>query len=579
MLNTSSNSFFSRQVLPAVLKITLAMLICSIIGQLMEALSPWILGSLLQKLSVQDYSSATPWFLGLVGAWILAALFPIVYQGLDSRVAPRLFQLTQETLFDRLLRQPHTYFETRSAGELGQYVRQAAQAAVSLHNILFFDISRILVLLGVTLVLIVPVQATLAFVFLAWVVLYMLLSFKISNSCVDKAKTQSVRGSQTMSRLVDVISNLEIVRFYQGIRFEKEALGTVLGNERQAQSDLRSYLTKMNLFQAASKLIISIGVVVAAYLQLRAGHIHLGDFVMFIQLSLLVAVQVQNISNRLVDGFNQLGALNQSLTAIPEPQARAVALKKMAKMRPGSLEFANVSFTYPNGRQVLKDVSFQIQTGEKVAIVGPSGSGKSTIFRLLTAQYQASSGQVLVGGQDLNSLNADELFSNLTIVPQVPRVFHRSLAENLSYGTQASELESAAILASLGASDLVQKLPGGLQTSLGDHGLLLSGGERQRICVARALLRQAPILLLDEATSALDARSREQMLWALTTHNAGKILVSITHRLEGLAEMDRIIYLHEGQIAESGTHAELVARQGLYYQALNATAVEEGEGR
>ncbi|PWU17933.1 MAG: hypothetical protein C5B49_08050 [Bdellovibrio sp.] len=568
MKNSSSIKFFCKNVLRSVGAQTALMASAAILSELAEAAGPWLFGLILESFSSSGSVSGRL-FLGLLGAWVVASLFPILYQALDTRVSPRVFKRVQEDLLDRLSRHSEAFFEKRSAGELGQYVRQAATAATTLHNILFFDVIRILVLLTITELLLFPKQPILAGMFLLWVLIYLALSFKISKSCLSKIYSQSALGARTMGRILDLLMNLDLVHVSQTGQAERASLRETLDQERTAQSDLRGYLTKMNLFQAASKLAISIGVSIFAFRQLQAGSLGLGDFVMFVQLSVLTALQVQNISNRLVEGSNQLGILAHALGTIPEVPSRQMAPPQKAHAG-NAVVVSDVHFSYPNGRKVLCGLNLHIFKGQKVAIVGSSGSGKSTLFRLLADSYQAKSGRIEIFGRDIASLTHEELFKNVTIVPQTTRIFNRTMAENLIYGTRATEGEGRQMLSALGGDAILRKLPAGLQTPLGEQGSLLSGGERQRVALCRALLRRSPIILLDESLSALDAPSCEQVSNFLREHDPDCTCVMITHRLESLGDMDQIYYMSDGRIAESGTFAQLMARDGLFRQALNA---------
>jgi ATP-binding cassette subfamily B protein len=233
----------------------------------------------------------------------------------------------------------------------------------------------------------------------------------------------------------------------------------------------------------------------------------------------------------------------------------------------GDVSFEKVSFAYPARADVraVDQVSFSVRAGEKVAIVGPSGAGKSTLFHLLLRFYDPTSGTISFDGVPIRSADPQAFRSRIALVPQDPVVFAASARENIRFGrpdASDAEVERAAELAH--ASEFVGRLPEGFETQLGERGVTLSGGQRQRIAIARAILRDAPLLLLDEATSSLDAESETLVQTALEELMRHRTTLVIAHRLATVLSCDRILVMEQGRIVEQGTHASLVAANGLY---------------
>jgi ATP-binding cassette subfamily B protein len=242
------------------------------------------------------------------------------------------------------------------------------------------------------------------------------------------------------------------------------------------------------------------------------------------------------------------------------------------------LTFDNVVFGYEPDRTILKGLSFEVPAGSQVALVGPSGAGKSTIARLVFRFYDPWAGRILIDGQDIRSVTQGSLRSAIGIVPQDTVLFNDTIGYNIAYGREGAslaEVEQAARDAAL--IQLIERLPQGFETEVGERGLKLSGGEKQRVAIARTLVKNPPILLLDEATSALDTRTEQDILATLHRVSTGRTSLSIAHRLSTIADADRILVLNEGQLAEQGTHAQLLARGGLYAEmwARQAEAVED----
>ena len=235
----------------------------------------------------------------------------------------------------------------------------------------------------------------------------------------------------------------------------------------------------------------------------------------------------------------------------------------------GQIEFKDLTFSFNKTRKVLNDINLTIKPGEKVALVGPSGAGKTTFVRLLLRLYSATSGEILIDGQDISKITQESLRKNISMVPQDPILFHRTLAENIAYGKRGAskkEIENAANLAH--CDEFIKDLPQGLDTFVGERGIKLSGGERQRVAIARAILKNAPILVLDEATSSLDSNSEMLIQDALNNLMQNKTVIVIAHRLSTIQKMDKIIVVDDGRIIEQGSHSELLKNEYSLYKKL-----------
>jgi len=272
-------------------------------------------------------------------------------------------------------------------------------------------------------------------------------------------------------------------------------------------------------------------------------------------------------------GLSAAGGIIQILEARPKVADRAAPLLDVSSLSP-MVAFENVTFSYPGGRHVAHDgLSFEVKAGERVGIVGPSGAGKSTVARLLLRFYDPGAGRVTIGGRDIRDLTLDQLRGLIAVVSQDTYLFHGTVEENLRMGKpDATTAELAAAARAANAEEFIARLPQGYQTVVGERGIRLSGGQRQRIAIARALLRDAPILILDEALSSVDAESEAVIQQALDRLMEGRTTLIFAHRLSSVIGADRILALDAGRVAESGTHAELMARGGAYHRLMAAQA-------
>src|SRR5215469_15211470 len=277
-------------------------------------------------------------------------------------------------------------------------------------------------------------------------------------------------------------------------------------------------------------------------------------------------------------GLSAATGIMEILDARPRVSDRATPLLDAAALSP-IVAFEDVSFSYPGGRRVAHEgLTFEVKAGERVGIVGPSGAGKSTVARLLLRFYDPDRGRVTIGGRDIRDLTLDQLRSLIAVVSQDTYLFHGTVEDNLRMGKpEATAAELAAAARAANAAEFIERLPQGYQTVVGERGVKLSGGQRQRIAIARALLRDAPILILDEALSSVDAESEAVIQEALDRLMQGRTTLIFAHRLSSVIGADRILVLDEGRVAESGTHAELMARGGAYHR-LMAGQASDGHG-
>jgi subfamily B ATP-binding cassette protein MsbA len=313
--------------------------------------------------------------------------------------------------------------------------------------------------------------------------------------------------------------------------------------------------------------VIALAVMVyLASLQSLENEITIGGFVSFFTAMALLLSPLKRLTS--INTVLQRGlAAAESVFALVDESPEADRGTRTLEQPRGRIEFRGVSFAYDGSdRPALERVECLIEPGENVALVGLSGSGKSTFVNLLPRFYTPTSGQILLDGVDIQALRLADLRRHIALVSQEVVLFNASVRENIAYGAMAgaSEAEVMQAARTAHAMEFIEAMPEGLDTLIGERGTRLSGGQRQRLAIARAILKNAPILILDEATSALDTQSERYIQQALETLKRGRTTLTIAHRLSTIEKADRIIVLDQGRIAEQGSHAELIARGGIY---------------
>ncbi len=512
-----------------------------------------------------------PWIAAMGAIWLISASIYRTYEAIDIETSPRMRALAQKYLFVYMLGHSPRYFQENFAGKLGQKVKQAGQATVSILNILCLDMVRVTVLVLVGGVLMFEAHASYALILAVWTVLYLGIVVSLARRCVRLSKAFSDEVSTSTGRLVDAITNADLVRAFAKATYERRFISFFLEDEMNASRRLRWFLIMMRIFMQLATWALRVGLLVVTARDALSGSLSIGAFFMVFLLGNQIANSVQELSFRMLDYFEQLGTLTEALELVSSaheivdaPDAKPLVVNE------GAIRYDHVRFAHPDGQSVFQDLCLDIKPGEKVGLVGPSGAGKSTLVKLLRRQYEPQEGRILIDGFDIAHVTWDSLNEAIAEVPQVPGVFHRAVRDNIRYAkpdAREEDVVRAAIDAY--AHEFIEARQAGYGTIVGEQGIKLSGGERQRVAIARALVKDARILVLDEATSSLDSESEHLIQEGLWTLMQGRTVIAIAHRLSTIAGMDRIVYLEAGRIIEEGPHRELLARGGAYARLWN----------
>lgn len=473
-----------------------------------------------------------------------------------------------------MLGQSMNFFTDEFAGRIANKVMQTAQAVRTSVIKLIDVLVHMLVYLSTMVWMLAEADPYLAVPLIIWLVFYTIAIFYFIPRLRRQASVQADTRSDMVGRIVDSYVNIATVKLFGGkgreTRYARDGMVGFIKAEYKALRILTAFDVTVQLLNYA--LLIS--TTMLALLLWQYDWVTPGG----IAVALAVAIRIINMSRWMMWEvgaiFENIGTVYDGIHTIARPLGikDPEHPKALPEKIQGHIRFEHVSFGYHQDQQVFADLNLEILPGQRIGIVGPSGAGKSTLINLLLRFYDVRGGQITLDGINIRDLLQDELRDCFAMVAQDPSLMHRTVGENISYGSSHSDLSSLErAAAATDALSFIEQLSDyrggrGFETMVGERGVRLSGGQRQRIALARVVMKNAPILILDEATSALDSESESIVQENLAGVMQGRTVIAIAHRLSTLIMMDRIIVIDRGQVVESGTQQELLARQGLFYR-------------
>lgn len=500
-------------------------------------------------------------------ARVMAQAFGELRDAVFTKVAQRAIRLAGLRTFRHLHQLSLRFHLERKTGGISRAVERGTKGIEFLLRFMLFNILptllEIVLICGVLWYLYGPSYAALTFCTL---LVYILWTTLITEWRLKFRRTMNEMDGEATTKAIDSLLNFETVKYFGNEDHEANRFDRALKTYEQAAVQSGTSLALLNIGQG---VIIACGVsgamIMAGY-GVVDGSMTIGDFVLvnsyliqiFMPLNFLGFVY-REIKRSLIDMEAMFELLDQNPEIADDENAKPL------ERGPGAVSFNDVSFAYDPRREILKNVSFNVPAGTKLAIVGPSGAGKSTISRLLYRFYDATSGSITIDGQDTRQITQKSLRAAIGIVPQDTVLFNDTVYYNIAYGDPSAspgEVEEAAKVANI--HDFIMSLPDGYQSKVGERGLKLSGGEKQRVAIARTILKNPCILVFDEATSALDSRTEQDILASFKDVSKDRTTLTIAHRLSTVIDADEILVLQAGEVAERGTHNDLLSLDGVY---------------
>jgi len=472
----------------------------------------------------------------------------------------------RDKMFHKLLTLPTHYYDDHASGNLiSKLTSDVTQVTAAATNVVTVSVRDSIIIVGL-----------LGWLFyLNWkltllsLVMFPIIALilRVINARLRNASRDAQRAMGDITQVIgETVSAHKVVKLFGGQQYESDRF-----NDKA--NWVRRFIMKQAMAAAANvpivQMIAALALSVIVYLatvQSRSDETTVGGFLSFIAAMLMLTAPIKRITG--VSEFLQRGlAASESVFGLLDTPGETDTGNVTIGRAKGQIVFEHVSLSYQqDNRMALRNISLEIPAGQAVALVGASGSGKSTMANLVPRFYQPTSGHITLDGNDLADLTLASLRANIALVSQEVVLFNDTVAANIAYG-QVHEVPEAEIIAAAQAAhamEFIIEMPLGLKTLVGERGVKLSGGQRQRIAIARAILKNAPILILDEATSALDSESERHVQAALETLMKGRTSLVIAHRLSTIEKADRIIVLQKGEIVETGTHRELLDKEGAY---------------
>jgi len=487
----------------------------------------------------------------------------------NNYLVPHVVADLANSAFTYLHGHSFSFFNNNFVGSLVKRVNRFTRSFESLSDRFFWTFLPLVVNVVAILIVLWNLSTFLSLGIAGWIGLFAFINWLIIRYKLKYDIARAEAETRSTGVLADTITNHSNLKLFVGFQKEVKSFSKVNEEVRRLRKLTWDMDASFEGIQFFLMIVLEVGIFYLAIRLWQRQLLTVGDFVLIQAYLINIFMRVWDFGRIFRTSYEDLAEANEMTEILVAPhEITDTRRAKPLQVKKGGIEFSEVTFCYHHTRRVINELTTTIKPGERVALVGPSGAGKSTVIKLLLRLHDISQGRIFIDGQDIQKVTLASLWSAMSLVPQEPILFHRTLIENIRYGkTEATDEEviQAAILAH--CQEFINEFPEKYETYVGERGVKLSGGERQRVAIARAILRNAPILLLDEATSSLDSESEHYIQQALDVLMKGKTVIVIAHRLSTIMKMDRILVFDRGKIVEEGRHNSLIRKkQGLYKQ-------------
>lgn len=498
--------------------------------------------------------------------WLAYRIATYVNNNFQLRVMADLYN----TCFEYLHGHSFGFFINRFVGSLVRKVGRFVRGFEDIGDSFYWNLLRMSVSILAVLVVLFYKYPVLGFVMLGWLIVYMVINYILALYKFKYDEAAAASDTRVTGYLADTISNQSNVRTFTALPYELLNFKKLTTEQFHLNKRSWDFDALVESMQAGFMFILEFVIFYIAIKLWQQGIVTVGDFVL-LQVYIIHLFDmlwsfgrtIRRIYRSLADAEEMVEILSKPHEVKDAPNANNLILTR------GEVEFRDISFTYPGGRDVIKNFSLKVKAGEKVGIVGPSGAGKTTLTALIFRFFNVEKGGVYIDDQNISLVTQDSLRRQVSLVSQDPILFHRSLIDNIRYGDREATDEQVYRASKLANCDeFIKLLPDGYNTMVGERGIKLSGGERQRVAIARAILKNAPILVLDEATSSLDSQTELLIQQALAQLMQGRTTIVIAHRLSTIMKMDRIAVVRNGELHEIGSHDTLLKNDSGLYKEL-----------
>ena len=487
---------------------------------------------------------------------------------------PYLRAEIRKSLFSYLQHHSHRYFISHFAGSLANRIAEVSMSSMHALWTITFDFYPLVIKSLVALIILFNASGELALVLSLWLAVYIYVSYLLARRCRVYAQDFAEARSLVTGKVVDSVTNVMNAKMFARRQYEEDYLTDYLNHEVDHALRTYWYMEKLRWFQFTAAMVLMVAMVGYALKIWSEGNMTVGEFSMVAGLAIMLIEAARGLSRSFLEFFEYLGNISDGVSVfvqpheiIDKPDAPVLRVSR------GEIVFDDVTFIYHEGLQVFEHLQVTIEPKQQVGLVGFSGSGKSTFVNLILRLFEAQGGAIRIDGQDILDVTQDSLRESVSMIPQDPQLFHRSLMENIRYGRlDATDEEVVDAAKKAHAHEFILQTEKQYESLVGERGVKLSGGQRQRIAIARAILKDSPILILDEATSALDSVTEKKIQLGLDNLMKGRTVVVVAHRLSTISHMDRILVFDQGKIIEDGSHQQLLQRDGHYAHLWNMQA-------